>query len=469
MRNIFITAAFIAGCMAGNAQNIHDRLDGKVKQLLADWQMKHAIMDFYVVNSKTGKLVYDLNGQLGLAPASTQKIFTSIAALDTLGSNYRYKTETGYTGTIEDSVLNGNLVIVGYGDPSFGSWRYPATKREVVLRNIAAAVQQAGIKAINGDIVLNDSKFGYQPVPGGWPWEDLGNYYGAGTWGINWNENQFDLTFKPGDEEGDDAGVAAIKPELAGGLNNLVKTGPKGSGDKANIYLPPNAQQGIVAGTVPAGEKRFTISGAIPYPADVFGDELLGCFTKNGIAVKGNLVTGYSLFNNGQQAPGFTTPLFTSYSPSLDSLVYWFLQKSINFYGETFARTIAFEKTGFGSSEKGVEMIRNYWQNNGIERGSLKMIDGSGLSPQNRVTASAEVAALQYAKGRPWFSSFYNALPTFNGMKMKSGTIGGVKAFAGYHTAANGNQYTFSIIINNYEGDLYTVMQKMYNVLDGLK
>ena len=76
---------------------------------------------------------------------------------------------------------------------------------------------------------------------------------------------------------------------------------------------------------------------------------------------------------------------------------------------------------------------------------------------------------LQYARTQPWFNAFYNALPEYNGMKMKSGSIGGARAFAGYHTAKDGRQYVFSIIVNNYEGSSGEVVKKLYRVLDVLK
>ena len=96
-------------------------------------------------------------------------------------------------------------------------------------------------------------------------------------------------------------------------------------------------------------------------------------------------------------------------------------------------------------------------------------MDGSGLSPQNRVTAGAEVKVLQYAKTRPWFASFYNALPLYNDMKMKSGSIGGARAFAGYHTSKSGMEYVFSIIVNNYDGSSAEMVKKLYKILDELK
>jgi len=469
MRKIQIITVCLIAITIIHAQPIHQKLEEKVKHFLADGQMKHAILGLYVVNSKTGKVVYDLNGQVGLAPASTQKIFTAIAALDTLGSHYRYKTPIGYSGQIQGDTLNGNLVVVGYGDPSLGSWRYPNTKMQQVLHTITLAVSAAGIHTINGDIVLDDSKFSYQPVPGGWPWADVGNYYGSGTWALNWNENQYDLLLNPGETEGDLVAIAGTKPWLPPTLSNLVTTGPKGSGDNTNIYMAPYATTGLVDGTAPAGEKNFVVSGSMPYPADVLGKAIFDNLSAANIQVQGRVITGHQLFINKQAVPSFNSSLLLIRSPSLDSLVYWFLQKSINFYGETFARTIAFENIGIGATQEGVDIIRNYWQAKGVEKSSLKMVDGSGLSPQNRVAAAAEVAALQYAKTAGWYSSFYNALPTYNGTKMKSGTIGGVKGYAGYQTAADGSQYTFSIIVNNYDGSVENVIQNMYGVLDVLK
>jgi D-alanyl-D-alanine carboxypeptidase/D-alanyl-D-alanine-endopeptidase (penicillin-binding protein 4) len=76
---------------------------------------------------------------------------------------------------------------------------------------------------------------------------------------------------------------------------------------------------------------------------------------------------------------------------------------------------------------------------------------------------------MQYARLQPWFAGFYNALPLYNGLKMKSGTIGGAKSFTGYVKSASGTEYTFSIIINNYNGSAAQIVSKMYKVFDVLK
>ena len=117
----------------------------------------------------------------------------------------------------------------------------------------------------------------------------------------------------------------------------------------------------------------------------------------------------------------------------------------------------------------GIEIVRDFFASKGIDKTALNIIDGSGLSPQNRVTTDAMVKVLQYAKTRSWFPSFYNALPEFNGMKMKSGSIGGVRAYVGYHKANSGKEYSFSIIVNNFDGSSVEMVKKMYKLLDLLK
>jgi D-alanyl-D-alanine carboxypeptidase/D-alanyl-D-alanine-endopeptidase (penicillin-binding protein 4) len=470
MKTYNLITVLLLTSLLSAAQTVTQRLDKAVKLLQQDAQMKHAMMSLYVVETATGKPIYALNEQLGLAPASTQKLFTSVAVFELLGKDFKYKTEVGYDGNISNGILKGNIYIVGYGDPTLGSWRFVQTKRDSVLKNILITLNNAGIKKIDGDIIMDDSKFSYQPLPGGWIWDDIGNYYGAGTWAINWNENQYDLLLKPGIKEGDDVEIIGKDPSMNSfTLTNLLKSGRPGSGDNGYIYLPPYSQDGFVEGTVPAGEKSFKLSGSTPYPAMQFGAELQNFLIKNNLSNKGGIRLPVDLVNDVKVTPTNRILLTTLSSPSLDSMVYWFLQKSINLYGEALIKTIAYKSDSIASTEKGVDLLRNFWSKNGIERSAINIVDGSGLSPQNRVTTNALVTVLQFAKDKSWYNSFYNALPTYNGMHMKSGTIGGAKAYAGYHTSKAGVQYTFAIIINNYDSEAGSIVPKMFKVLDELK
>lgn len=452
----FICSLLMTGFLI--AQPVKEKLADAVKILEADSQLKSAIVGF-CVRERSGAVVFDKNAKIGLAVASSQKVITSVASLELLGINYQYKTELAYSGSIQNGTLNGNIYIIGYGDPTLGSWRYTNTKEKFVLNKWIQSIKQAGIKQINGSIIGFDKNWESQTIPGGWVWDDIGNYYGAGVSALNWRENQYDLNLLPGNKEGDPVVVVSVKPTLFGvNLTNELKTGTPESGDNAYIYLPPYSTTGFVRGTVPAGKKIFTISGAVPNAAT----QLASVF-KSELQQQGIDVNGFNINNNQTTLPKVIN-LLTINSPALDSINYWFLKKSINLYGETLVKTLGYEKENQGNTEAGLRIIKNFWQKNGLVPLSINIVDGSGLSPANRVTPEALVKVMQYAKLKPWFGSFYNALPQINGIKMKSGSIGGARSFTGY--TAN---YTFAIVVNNYNGSSAEIVRKIYHLLDILK
>ncbi|MEP6681704.1 MAG: D-alanyl-D-alanine carboxypeptidase/D-alanyl-D-alanine-endopeptidase [Parafilimonas sp.] len=450
------------------AQSVAEKLKAATASFLKDNQLKHAIVSFYVTDTN-GNKIYALNEQYGLAPASTQKIFTSIAALSLLGKDFSYKTEIGYTGNVADGSLNGDLIIKGYGDPTFGSWRYQQTKPDSILNFIVAAINNAGIKQITGNIILNDNAFEYNATPGGYMWEDMGNYYGSGSWGINWRENQYDMLLKPGKNIGDTTTLIKTEPPLfINNYYNFITTAEANSGDNTILYLPPYGTSAFAEGTIPKGIDEFKVSGAVAYAADQFKHELDSSLKKNNITVK-NIITGNYYQTKHLPVPSIQQNIVTYNSPTLDSIVYWFLQKSINLYGECLLKTIAYKQENVGATTLGIYDLKKIWQQNGIDSSAINIFDGSGLSPQNRVTTFAMVNALLYAQKQSWFQSFYNALPVANNMKLKSGAINSVRSFAGYYTATNGKKYVLAIIVNNYDDSKGSVVPKMFKVLDALK
>jgi D-alanyl-D-alanine carboxypeptidase/D-alanyl-D-alanine-endopeptidase (penicillin-binding protein 4) len=452
------------------AQSVASNIEKAYRTFENDSQLRHAISSLYIIEESTGNVVFERNAGIGLAPASTQKIITGAAAYEMLEKNFIYNTPVSTNGKIEKGVLMGDLLLKGSGDPSFGSWRFPATKKEVILAKVVSTLRSLGIKDVQGYLYLDESSFSYQSTPGGWIWDDIGNYYGAGSRAINWNENQYYLELAPGKQPGDSTRMISKGKGTANfQLNNQIKTGKRGSGDNGYIYLSPYSQYGFTTGTIPLQEKSFTISGALPYPALSLAEELKMQLQAAGIHLKKGirLYTGTEDYHIDDLKP--VRELLVFQSPPLDSLIYWFFKKSINLYGEALVKTMAFKKKGYGETEAGVDMVRDFWKRNGIEITELNMVDGSGLSPLNRVTTHAQVAILQYAKKQPWFAGFYDAIPEYNKMKMKSGTINGVKGFCGYQRSANGKEYIFSFLVNNYNGSAGNLVQKMYKVLDELK
>ncbi len=468
------------------------RLELAVRKLEADTTMRHALLGFFVLDAATGKVVVERNAQVGLAPASCQKLFTSAAVLDLLGPDYRYVTRLGYDGKIENGVLNGNFQLVGSGDPTLGSWRYDSTKEEVVLARWVRAVKQAGIRSYTGNLIVDDRRWGTDVVPRGWIWEDIGNYYGAGAWGVDWHENQFDVRLQPGKAVGDPVAIVGSGKEqtLITWVNEL-KTGAPGSGDNAYIFLTPYGTVAILRGTVPLQREEMVISGSLSNPPREIGQALLEDWRKGGIKWTDQVGGNKSKEPDGEEldteGPGGRVRtamelalgrksvdppvaiIGESVSPRLDSINFWFLKKSINLYGEALVKTLGLEKAGAATTEKGVELVRKFWSERGIEPSAIHIVDGSGLSPQNRVTAEALVRVLQYAKGRPWYLSFYQALPLINGVHMKSGAIGGARSYAGYQVAPDGREYIFSILVNNYDGASGEMVKKLFAVLNVLK
>ena len=343
------------------AQGLADRLAKATAILQADPQMKHALLGLSVLKTESGEKVWEINSQIGMAPASCQKIITSAAAMEMLGPKYRFQTELGYSGQIEGNTLQGNLYIIGNGDPSLGSWRYDSTKEEIVLQNWVNILKMNGIKKINGQIIGIDGKWEKETLPGGWIWDDIGNYYGAGTSALNWRENQYDVFLHSGHEIGAKVTILYSKPEpYQSTLESEVIAAAKETGDNAYVYLPPFSHRGFIRGTIPIDQTSFKISGSFPDPSL----QLISAFANQLDSEK----IGYNRFfsSAGKELPEIK-PLYTQFSPTLDSLNYWFLKKSINLYGETLVKAIAYEKIGIGSTDKGVLLLKEFWNQKGVE------------------------------------------------------------------------------------------------------
>jgi D-alanyl-D-alanine carboxypeptidase/D-alanyl-D-alanine-endopeptidase (penicillin-binding protein 4) len=454
MKRIFFAFSILFLSASGFAQ--HEALVKAFKKFESDPQLKAAISSLYVIDANTGKIIFDKNSLIGLAPASTQKLITAAAAYELLGNDFRYKTEFGITKINEET----GLFIKPSGDPTLGSWRWESTKEKNVLPRIINAYKK-NISNFS-KVFVQDQGWNYESIPDGWTWEDIGNFYGAGAGVLNWRENQFDVILQSGKNIGDQVKIAGTDPSLYSYKLFSMATAAKDTNDNAYIYYLLGKDEGIIRGTIPVNRNRFVISGAMPDPQKQFVETLSDSLK----SLKKTNAPSSGVSNN---KPGNPTIFHTEISPSLDSIIYWLNKKSVNLYAEALLKTISYEKAKIASTEKGLEIIKKFWRSKGIDTMQLNIQDGSGLSPSNRVTTKAEVQVLQYAKRQSWFKGYFNSLPEYNGMKMKSGTIKDAKGFAGYHTSKAGTQYIFSFLVNNYNGSSKTLVQKMYKVLNELK
>jgi D-alanyl-D-alanine carboxypeptidase/D-alanyl-D-alanine-endopeptidase (penicillin-binding protein 4) len=454
-----------------SSQTLKQKIQSAYNRFEEDSQMKYGMSSLTVLNAETGELVFSKNENVGLASASTLKTITAATAYHFLGKDFTWETTLGYNGTISSNgTLNGDLIITGAGDPSLGSDRYELAKSSLILKKWADAINRLGIKNITGSIISDDRLFGTQTMPGGWTWQDMGNYYGAGPSSLTWRENQFGLVFKPSSRVGEVAELLETRPNMDYlKIVNEVKTGPAGSGDNVYAYSAPYSSVIYVRGTYGIDLKKEIVA-SVPDPAFDLAHNLLNKLNDSGIKVDQGASTARQKSLNNQSFAPIAKIIDVHTSPNLDKIVYWFNQKSINLFGEHLLKTIAQKEVKEISTPSGVKILKKFWLDKaGIDGDALNIYDGSGLSPSNRVTTLAMAKILQSVKKESWFPGFYESLPLYNNMKMKSGSISDVIAYTGYQTSADGTPLVFSFIINNYSGSSSSARQKMFTVLNSLK
>lgn len=269
-----------------------------------------------------------------------------------------------------------------------------------------------------------------------WAWEDLGNYYGAGASALSFHENAYALVFKPGSNVGDDTMILRTDPPLPTlVLQNEVKTGPAGSGDRACIYGSEFSPVQSVRGTVPAAVNEFTIKGAIPDPAEFCASLLTQELQERGITVK----------NRALPVQNTKVDFHTTYSPTIGEIVHWTNQKSINLYAEHLLKAVGEEVSHEGSTQAGLKAVANFLTSQKVDLGGFNMMDGSGLSRKNLITAKQLVSVLLKMKQSELFPVFFQSLPVEDGaIRAKSGSMSFIRSYAGY--AGN---IAFAIVVNH--------------------
>lgn len=430
------------------SQDLDKKISKELSKLEKDPQFTHAFLGMDVLDAKTGKSLFSYNAQKSLLPASTQKILTASALLEKYGPDYRIKTD--FSLGVYDNNRN-ILFIRGNFDPSMGSNRWTNTSAKIIISEILSALEKKGIQKIDS-IIFNNDVSGFS-LPRGWIWEDIGNYYGAAAERFNWRENNFDIHLQSQTEAGSQVGIVSHNGPDDLVLYSFLTAGTKGSGDNAYVFHAPNDSFAFIRGTIPAGEKDFRIS------ASASGAALFMSDLRKASNIFSNSGFGYT-----QTLPPGSNILFTHESPPLDSLVYWFLNKSINLYGESFIGLLS-----EGNYEKGLDSLYAVSHSLGINTEGMNLLDGSGLSPLNRISPATLATALFIATKKKWGNGLFGALPLINGIRMKDGYMTGYRSFAVIIKNNEGREMIFCLMANNYAGNPSAARQKLWNLLNVLK
>jgi len=438
-----------------------------LKILKVDDEMKNASISFYAIDTKTKEIIAEYNKNMTVLPASTQKIFSTAAALEILGKNYRFKTRLQYSGKINANTktLNGDIYIKGGGDPTLGSKYFD--KNHIFIKKWIAAIKKLGVKTINGSIIGDASIYSTEIAVPKWAWEDIGNYYAAGANGLTVFDNTYEIHFKSSNYPNKPTTVIRIIPDIPNlKIENEVLSSNIRS-DQAYIFGAPYRNLHVLRGTIPKAKNEFKIKGAIPDPAYYIAWLLQQKLDSLGIKCKKPASTVRIKLLSGKNISKERKTISTHYSRSISDIIYLTNKNSNNLFAEHFLNHIGLLRLKDGSNKAGREALSYFWKTKGMDTKSLYLYDGCGLSRSNGISAKQMVFLLNYMKNTSKnFDVFYKSLPVAgvsgtlrkigkgtsaaNNVRAKSGSIGRVRAYAGYVTTKSNRELAFSMNITNY-------------------
>ncbi len=440
--------------------------------------LKNANISIMVKDLKTGREIYSYRPNHATIPASTMKVITTATALEIFGPDFRYETVLAYDGSISgDGILNGNLYIVGSGDPTLGSSKMGDKN---FLGKWVNAVKAAGIKSINGRIVADDSRFDNEGANSKWTWDDIGNYYAPGIYALAYLDNSLRVTFKSG-IAGTTPEIIDIYPKVAGLQieNNLLSS--RITFDSAYFYGYPKNLNRSVRGEIPANRPGFAVRAELPNPGLTLALDFQEQLIQSGIQILNAAttlpVTGLSFPVNKAR----TTNIYSHLSVPLSQIVKETNEKSNNFYAEQLFKSISLSRVAVATNKQSIEIIRNFWRSKGLDVSQLFQSDGSGLSPTNAVSASflTDLMAYMYQKSKHK-EVFFNSLAiagktgTIAGILKKtaiegkvfakSGTIARVRSYTGYIIQPQ-QEWVFTIMVNNSNGNSWQTLSRIEDFL----
>jgi serine-type D-Ala-D-Ala carboxypeptidase/endopeptidase (penicillin-binding protein 4) len=451
-----------------------------------DHVFNHASISFNVVNLETGEVVASHNSNNSLPSASTAKLFSTATALELLGPNYKSKTRLYIDGQIDSTgTLHGNLWIRGGGDPSLGS-KYFVNEAEKRAFLVAWKDQilSKGIKSISGSVIADASEFGYEGVPDGWNWSDLGNYYGAGPSGLTIFDNLINFKFNTSAHVGGPVEVNSIEP-VSPNLEffNYITSSTK-KGDNVYFYGGPYSNIRYASGTLPINHKDFLVKASISDPELQFAYELEQILEENQIAVLSDYKSARLMHISSKSSDYASRELIhTHEGESLLNIINYTNMKSVNLFAEHMLTLVGWEKSNDGSTSGGIKVMDQHWANK-FNTSGLHLNDGSGLSRSNAISAAHFTELLIQMDKSKYSNEYKSSLPIAgvsgtlrnvckgqaaqNRLFAKSGTMSRIKSYAGYVDSKSGSKYAFALIVNNHECSSNVLKQKMaalFNVM----
>lgn len=434
----------------------------KVSDILTDSSWQGAIVAITAKDLTDDKLLIDYNGSLKLTPASIVKLITTGAALHILSPSYRFKTEFYYTGEIHDSILNGDIIIKGYGDPTlYSRFLKSYYEKHNPFDSLALILKSKGIKHINGKIIGDASFFDYNLPNSTWIVGDVANYFGASSCALNIFNNEYSLYFKTDDTIAPAKLINIFPENIAIDIKNNLYGG-KVSNDQSIIYGDLFDSTRIVVGLIPLKSDSFEVRGSIPNPPLMAAYCLQDFLKKHSIDV--DIAPTYRMdYNYINDTTEKKVLIYEHFSPNLSQIINLTNSYSINLFAENIARLCGYMQYKSTTSESGMLAINRFWKN---KTGEMLLYDGSGLSRFNGVSTQQFISVLDFMYNKSSYKqAFYNSLSvagengTLSKMFLnskakgkviaKTGTMTNIRSLAGYIKTQDKHTIAFTIIVNN--------------------
>lgn len=474
-------AVFLESTTPAEQIELHDeeQFDG-INKVLQDSRLQGATTTISIRRASDGKLLYENNGGVRVRPASVMKLFTAATALERLGSDHAFKTAVYTDGKIKDGILQGDIYLVGQGDP---------TLVQEDLTAFAKTVKEKGIHTIHGNFYGDDTWYDTIRLSQDLNWSDEPYYTGAQISALTLSPNDdYDagtviVEVYPGAKAGEEAMIGLSPNNDYVHIKNETKTVQKKRDKSLTAERVHGTNTIVVKGTIPVGAQKTRIWASVweptTYTVHLFKDTL----EKQGI----QLPKVYKVEH--REKPKGAVQLTENSSMPLEELLIPFMKLSNNGHGEVLVKEMGKVVGGEGSWDKGHVVMNDTLNKMGLETNTMLFRDGSGMSHKTLVTTNEVTKLLYVAQEKSWYPAFLESLPIagyderFQGgtlryrmsntvatgkVRAKTGTLNGVTSLAGYVEKSDGDDLIFSVIINNHLDDsTYDVIDQIVVMLAG--
>jgi D-alanyl-D-alanine carboxypeptidase/D-alanyl-D-alanine-endopeptidase (penicillin-binding protein 4) len=416
-----------------------------------------------VVELDSGSVVAERASHVPLAPASNMKLFTTAAAIDILKPSFQVTTTVYARGNVDASgTLDGDLRIVGHGDPTIGG-RFHDGHATAVIDDWVTDVKRAGIKTIRGNLIFEYGYLDTSYIHPTWPVDQLVNWYEAPISAFSMNEGCVMVRVLPNHN----ARQCVVQLEPPTNFLDVENSCVTGRG-LPFITRVRNTNTVIVRGGVPSRSGATEVFVTVENPIQYFATVTHETFERNGLHTQGQvIITPRDAHTDWRPVAQHTTPM--------NIIVYVINKKSQNHYAEQVVKMLGAEQKKEGSWAAGTATVTEWLTTKvGVPGGEYSQADGSGMSRYNRASANAFISLLRYMWKSPYREDFVSSLP-YNGdpdskfghrlrgapwarqVYAKTGYIVGVVGLSGYVHAQSGKVYAFSFLFNHYHVGVYAV------------